>query len=131
MMPSPQAKEAPTKFTGKYKDVKHFLKCYNNLCATYNVEEDTEKCEHILEFSFFFQQFITRCSIAVRGKPYKQKYSLQVYTCKIGRETAALMSPFRAVMSPARAKHGQENDKEHWVLRCLPKPALAPDTDHP
>jgi hypothetical protein len=58
MMPSPQAKEAPTKFTGKYKDVKHFLKCYNNLCATYNVEEDTEKCEHILEFFFFFNNLL-------------------------------------------------------------------------
>jgi hypothetical protein len=50
MMPSPRAKEAPTKFTGKYEDVKHFLKRYNNLCATYNVEEDTEKCERILDY---------------------------------------------------------------------------------
>jgi hypothetical protein len=68
-------------------------------------------------FFFFFlnQQFITRCSITVRGKPYKREYSLQVYTCKIGREITALTSPFRVVMSPARAKRGQENDKEHWA----------------
>jgi hypothetical protein len=87
----------------------------------------------VLFFFFFFliQQFITRCSIAVRGKPYKTKYSLRVYTCKIGREITALTSPFRAVMSPARAKRGQENDKEHWALRRLPKPALAPDGRHP
>jgi hypothetical protein len=87
-----------------------------------------------LRFFFFFflnQQFIMRCSIAVRGKPYKQEYSLRVYMCKIGREITALMSPFRAVMSPARAKRGQENDKEHWALRRLPKPALAPDGRHP
>jgi hypothetical protein len=50
MMPFPRAKEASTKFTGKYEDVKHFLKHYNNLCATYNVEEDTEKYEHILDY---------------------------------------------------------------------------------
>jgi hypothetical protein len=84
-------------------------------------------------FFFFFlnQQFITRCSITVCGKPYKTEYSLRVYTCKIVKDTAALTSPFRAVMSPARALHGQENDKEHWALRRLPKPALAPDADHP
>jgi hypothetical protein len=82
-------------------------------------------------FFFFIQQFITRCSIAVRGKPYKQKYSLRVYTCKIGRDITALTSPFRAVMSPARAKRRQENDKEYWALRRLPKPALAPDGCHP
>jgi hypothetical protein len=82
-------------------------------------------------FLFLNQQFITRCSIAVCSKPYKLKYSLRVYTCKIVRDTAALMSPFRVVMSPARAKRGQENDKECWALRCLPKPALAPDADHP
>jgi hypothetical protein len=83
-------------------------------------------------FIFFLnQQFITQCSIAVRGKPYKLKYSLQVYMCKIGRDTATLMSPFRVVMSPARALCGQENDKESWALRRLPKPALAPNADHP
>jgi hypothetical protein len=84
-----------------------------------------------LFFIFLNQQFITWCAIAVHGKPYKTKYSLWVYTCKIGRDTAALTSPFRAVMSPAHVKHGQENDKEYWALRRLPKPALAPDTNHP
>jgi hypothetical protein len=71
------------------------------------------------------------CSIAVCGKPYKTEYSLQVYTCKIVRDTATLTSPSRAVMSPTCAKHGQENDKENWALRRLPKPALAPDVGHP
>jgi hypothetical protein len=84
-------------------------------------------------FFFFYinQQFIMRCSIAVRSKPYKQEYSLWVYTCKIVRDTAALTSPFRVVMSPARTKHGQENNKENWALRCLPKPALAPNVNRP
>jgi hypothetical protein len=59
------------------------------------------------------------------------KYSLWVYKCKIVRETAALTSPYQAVMSPARAKRRQENDKENWVLRRLPKPALAPNADRP
>jgi hypothetical protein len=59
------------------------------------------------------------------------KYSLRVYTCKIEREITALTLPFRAVKSPARAKRGQENDKEHGALRHLPKPALAPDAAPP
>jgi hypothetical protein len=61
----------------------------------------------------------------------QKKYSLRVYTCKIGRDTTALTSPFRVVMSPARTKRGQENDKEHWALRHLPKPALAPNGRQP
>jgi hypothetical protein len=100
-------------------------------------QETTMAISNILEptlFLFLFilnQQFITRCSIAVHGKPYKREYSLRVYTCKIGRDTTALTSPFRAVMSPAHASRGQENDKEYWALRRLPKPALAPDRRHP
>jgi flagellar biosynthesis/type III secretory pathway protein FliH len=94
--------------------------------------EENGKEHERQKFFFFFlnQQFIMRCSIAVRGKPYKTEYSLRVYTCKIGRDATALTSPFRAVMSPARAKRGQENNKEYWALRRLPKPALAPD-GHP
>jgi hypothetical protein len=87
----------------------------------------TTRAFTIFIFFIFNQQFITRCSIAVCGKPYKKEYSLRVYTCKIVRDITALTLPFRAVMSPARAKRGQENDKEKWALRRLPKPALAPD----
>jgi hypothetical protein len=61
----------------------------------------------------------------------QNKYSLLVSKCKIVRDTAALALPFGAVMSPAHVKRGQENDKENWALRHLPKPALAPDADHP
>ena len=50
MMPSPRAKEAPPKFTGKYEDVKHFIKRYKSLCAIYNVDEDAERCERILDY---------------------------------------------------------------------------------
>ena len=50
MMPLPQAKEAPPKFTGKYEDVKHFLKRYNNLCLAYNVNTEAEKCERVLDY---------------------------------------------------------------------------------
>jgi hypothetical protein len=50
MMPSPRAKEAPPKFTGKYEDVKHFIKHYKSLCAIYNVDEDAERCERILDY---------------------------------------------------------------------------------
>jgi hypothetical protein len=90
----------------------------------------------VLEHDKFFylflnQQFIMQCSITVRGKQYKWEYCLWVYTCKIVREAAALTSPFRAVKSLARVKRGQENDQENWALRCLPKPALVPDMDHP
>ena len=49
-MPSPRAKEAPAKFTGKYEDVKKFLKRYNNLCQAYNVNTDAEKCERVLDY---------------------------------------------------------------------------------
>jgi hypothetical protein len=86
---------------------------------------------------FFFFFFFLKSTIyyAVLDRSPRQtiqtKYSLRVYTCKIGREITALTSPFRAVMSPARALRGQENDKEHWALRRLPKPALAPDGHHP
>jgi hypothetical protein len=84
-------------------------------------------------FFFFFlnQQFITWCSIAVCSTQYKLMYCLRVYRCKIVRDTATLTSPFRAVMSPACTKRRQENDKENWALRRLPKPALAPDVNHP
>jgi hypothetical protein len=50
MMPSPWAKEAPPKFTGKYEDVKHLIKRYKSLCAIYNVDEDAERCECILDY---------------------------------------------------------------------------------
>jgi hypothetical protein len=87
------------------------------------------------ESFFFFFFFKSTIYNAVLDRSPRQtiqtKYSLRVYKCKIGRETTALTSPFRAVMSPARTKRGQENDKEHWALRRLPKPALAPDGHHP
>jgi hypothetical protein len=50
MMPSPRAKEAPAKFTGKYEDVKRFIKRYNNLCLAYNVDNDSDKCERVLDY---------------------------------------------------------------------------------
>jgi hypothetical protein len=50
MMPSPQAREAPAKFTGKYEDVKQFLKRYNNLCLAYNVDNGSEKCKQVLDY---------------------------------------------------------------------------------
>jgi hypothetical protein len=84
---------------------------------------------------FFFFFFNSTIYYAVLDRSPRQtiqtKYSLRVYTCKIEREITALTSPFRAVMSPARASRGQENDTEYWALRRLPKPALAPDGRHP
>jgi hypothetical protein len=85
--------------------------------------------------SFFFFFFKSTIYYAVLNRsPWQTiqtKYSLRVYTCKIDRDTATLMSSFRTVMSPACTKRGQENNKEHWVLRRLPKPALAPKANHP
>jgi hypothetical protein len=93
------------------------------------------RCCRCCFFFFFFFFFKSTIYYAVLNRSPRQtiqtKYSPRVYMCKIGREITALMSPFRAVMSPARAKRGQENNKESWVLRCLPKPALAPDVNHP
>jgi hypothetical protein len=83
-------------------------------------------------FFFFFKSTIYYVVLDRSPRQTIQtKYSLLVYKCKIVRDTAALMSPFRAVMSPARAKRGQENDKENWALRCLPKPTLALDATRP
>jgi hypothetical protein len=84
---------------------------------------------------YFFYFFKSTIYYAVLDHSPRQtiqtKYSLRVYKCKIVRETAALTSPCRAVMSPARVKRRQENDKVHWALRRLPKPALAPNADRP
>jgi hypothetical protein len=96
--------------------------------------EEKKKNIYIYMYFFFFF-FKSTIYYAVLDRSPRQtiqtKYSLRVYTCKIGRDITTLTSPFRAVMSPARAERGQENDKEYWVLRRLPKPALAPDGRYP
>jgi hypothetical protein len=88
----------------------------------------------IVHFLFFIK-FKSTIYYAVLDRSPRQtiqmEYCLWVYKCKIVRDTAALMLPFRVVMSPACASRGQENNKENWALRHLPKPALAPNTDHP
>ena len=50
MMPTCRAKEAPSKFTGKPSKVKRFLQQYQDLCTSYNVTTDQDKCKHILEY---------------------------------------------------------------------------------
>jgi hypothetical protein len=89
--------------------------------------------EGVLFFFVFFFKSTIYYTVLNRSprQTIQTKYSLRIYTGKIRREITALMSPFRVVMSPARASCGQENDKEHWALRRLPKPALAPDGHHP
>jgi hypothetical protein len=153
--PTPQTPRATIWGIGKTPPLHRFLSCYHHLppwelllTALHDAQRlqmgSDLRSDHIIWYTWaalglsqgsFFFVFKSTIYYAVLDHSPRQtiqtKYSLRVSTCKIGREITALTSPFRAVMSPARAKHGQENDKENWALRRLPKPALAPDADHP
>jgi hypothetical protein len=50
MMPAYGSKEAPAKFKESHKEVKKFLKKFNQMCKAYNVPKDQDKCEHMLDY---------------------------------------------------------------------------------
>ena len=50
MMPSPHSKEAPSRFTGRYDEVRTFLERYNALCETYRVTDETQKCKRVRDY---------------------------------------------------------------------------------
>ncbi|KAJ7270988.1 hypothetical protein C8J57DRAFT_1507947 [Mycena rebaudengoi] len=49
-MPARHSKEAPRIFRGKYSEVDLFLRTYDKLLKKYNVIDDQERCELILEY---------------------------------------------------------------------------------
>lgn len=50
MMPPYGDKAAPPKFRGSHEDVKRFLRHYTQLCNAYNLIDQHEKCERVLDY---------------------------------------------------------------------------------
>ncbi|KAF5376232.1 hypothetical protein D9615_008560 [Tricholomella constricta] len=59
LLPSPRSRDAPEIFKGSYKQVKKFLKRFNDLCTAFNVDP-AERCNRIADYcSYDVSQLIT------------------------------------------------------------------------
>jgi hypothetical protein len=102
IMPSYSSKGAPDKFKGCHEEVKKFLKKFNQICKTYNVPKDQDKCEHILDYcSSKVVKFIEALP------SYKEKDWIRLET--------DILSYYDAELRETRYKvHNIQSLTQHW-----------------